>query len=315
MPTPLIPQEIYLLERYSSLEYYGLARDAWEDMVKYVEACLERFMLNLPLDYRSRPLPEQPDIVWGGRALPNFHNTLRELNDGYIRLTHGDYVGLEAACCVRNDFTGQREFSYAWFDEVEAGGSAHYFKLLIRAVHYAGNIEPTAGSYWIKTALTTDYFEPGRGALDPPQAWPRYRVNLKVQVKTGDPVPRTGVYLPDIDDGCAQMLIAGKPAAPASVGYDSETTQNVSESPTLWTLVERVAGETVPLEHGLGTVDPLQQRVPAGENVPQSGWWFTPAQENSRCYIKLGDVFPSIEGSTYGATFWQWSPDQSSPKL
>jgi hypothetical protein len=29
MSAPLIPQEIYLLERYSSLEYFGRMRDAF----------------------------------------------------------------------------------------------------------------------------------------------------------------------------------------------------------------------------------------------------------------------------------------------
>lgn len=55
--------------------------------------------------------------------------------------------------------------------------------------------------------------------------------------------------------------------------------------------------------------------VKAGQRSPESGWWFTPAKESSRRYFKQGDLFPNVEGSAYGATFWQWSPDQSSPKL
>lgn len=57
------------------------------------------------------------------------------------------------------------------------------------------------------------------------------------------------------------------------------------------------------------------RRVAAGQAAPQSGWWFTPAKQSSRCYFKQGDTLPEIEGSSYGATFWQWSPDQSDPKL
>ena len=58
-----------------------------------------------------------------------------------------------------------------------------------------------------------------------------------------------------------------------------------------------------------------QRRVAGGERVPQSGWWYTPAKEGSRRYFAKDAVFPVIEGSHYGETLWQWSPDQSSPKL
>ena len=56
-------------------------------------------------------------------------------------------------------------------------------------------------------------------------------------------------------------------------------------------------------------------RVAAGETCPQNGWWHTPAQPGSRRHFKQGDTFPAIENSAYGATFWLWSPDQSSPSL
>lgn len=56
-------------------------------------------------------------------------------------------------------------------------------------------------------------------------------------------------------------------------------------------------------------------RKAAGELCPRSGWWFTPAKTNSRRYIQQGTPFPAIEDSNYGTTFWQWSPDQSAPKL
>ena len=107
MVTPLIPQEIYLLERYTSLEYYGLVRDAWEAMLDYAENMLDRFMHQLPPRYRARPLPEQPDIVWGERVLPNFRDTMRILNDGYIKRSHGDYEALGRSCGITGDIRGQ----------------------------------------------------------------------------------------------------------------------------------------------------------------------------------------------------------------
>ncbi|KAB2923570.1 MAG: DUF3396 domain-containing protein [Dechloromonas sp.] len=57
-----------------------------------------------------------------------------------------------------------------------------------------------------------------------------------------------------------------------------------------------------------------RSNVPANHPCPETGWWFTPAQANSRRYFKQDDIMPSV-GGDYGDTFWQWSPDQSPPKL
>lgn len=55
--------------------------------------------------------------------------------------------------------------------------------------------------------------------------------------------------------------------------------------------------------------------VPANSPCPESGWWFTPAAKGSRRYFKQGDIMPSIEGSTYGDTYWLWDTNQENPKL
>ena len=89
MSTPLIPQEIYLLERYTSLESLEAVRDAWQTMLDHVEPLLDRFMLQLPPDYRNRPLPEQPDTVWGETVLPNFRSTMQALDDACINRAGG----------------------------------------------------------------------------------------------------------------------------------------------------------------------------------------------------------------------------------
>ncbi|RNF81417.1 PoNe immunity protein domain-containing protein [Montanilutibacter psychrotolerans] len=65
--------------------------------------------------------------------------------------------------------------------------------------------------------------------------------------------------------------------------------------------------------HAAGTAPP--ERVAAGQPAPRNGWWHTPAKTGSRRYFKQGDAFPHIEGSSYGATFWLWSPDQTDPTL
>lgn len=65
---------------------------------------------------------------------------------------------------------------------------------------------------------------------------------------------------------------------------------------------------------GMTPTTTKRPNVAAGAPCPESGWWFTPAKANSRQYFKQGASLPSV-GGDYGRTFWQWSPDQSEPKL
>lgn len=50
-------------------------------------------------------------------------------------------------------------------------------------------------------------------------------------------------------------------------------------------------------------------RCEAGNPCPQTGWWFTPAQADSRRQFETGDLMPKV-GSDYGATIWQWDEKQ-----
>jgi hypothetical protein len=120
-------------------------RDAWEKMLKHSEDMLDRFMRNLPADYRRRPLPDQPDIVWGERVLPNFRDTMRLLNDGYIKLSQGNYEALGRANGVTGGVRGQTsDYSSAWMDDVEPGAEAKYYEFLFKANSLAWPIKRTS---------------------------------------------------------------------------------------------------------------------------------------------------------------------------
>ncbi|MDG3818256.1 hypothetical protein L5B88_14785, partial [Pseudomonas aeruginosa] len=171
------------------------------------------------------------------------------------------------------------------------------------------------GAYWSMGDLSWNYSPDDRGPLSPPPVWPRYRLNPDVQVRTGEPVFHTGVYLPDLDDSNAQFLLASRhyryahTAPPACIGYNPRNHQNVSEAPALWTLVERVPGETVPLEEGLGG-PPVALHVYAGQPCPRAGFWFTLARHGSRRHFEQGEIFPAIPSeTTFGQTLWD--PDQT----
>ncbi|NMG44313.1 hypothetical protein GPA22_11300 [Aromatoleum toluvorans] len=315
MATPLIPQEIYLLERYSSADYFKKLRDAFADTVQAAEDALAEVMRTLPPDYRSRPRWQQPDITWGDVVLPNFRDTLQMVEEAYRDLLHGDPSAIEIAGNVNTTFAGQiRDYPCDWMPEPYA---TRFDEAGVLASRYASNIEFTAFVGWNSSDLSTRYDADSRGPLDAPPTWPIYRLNPAIRVATDEPVKVTGIYLPDADDSCAQFFYAGPHATSASVGYDPKTTQNIDEVDTVWTLVERVAdsGGGVPGdEASIDAGECRRPNVPAGQPCPEAGWWFTPAKADSRRYFRQDEIMPTL-GGDYGDTFWQWSPDQSAPRL
>ena len=321
-PTALIPQEVYLLERYSSLDYFGTMRDAFEACVKAAEGALAEFMKHLPPDYRNQPIFKQPDRVWGETIIPNLQFSLRGLNNGFISLTHGDARGLCTAGNLNTAFTAiQRDYDWEWMPEpFYSNYDAH--KRIARKL--ASNISHTEQGNWEIGELTYDYHEGARGPLSPPPSWPLYRLNPAVRVGPNEKVTQSGVYLPDAPNSCAQFLIAGYTPPEANVqptpddlndqGYFRQPTER---HPATWTLIERVAdsgGGTGCGPQGASEGATSRPNVPANQPCPEAGWWFTPAKPNSRRYFQQGESMPAV-GGDYGETFWQWSPDQSAPTM
>lgn len=318
MQTILNSQEIFLLDRYISADYFCELRDTWAEMVAHLESCLNRFMQNLPKNYRAQRLPEQPDVVWGHRVIPNFQKTLQGLNSGYILLTHGDLSGLGYSWGPQSDFKGQLDYWSGWMSRADENV---YGELLDKALTLASNIARTERAGWEPFELADygDYL----GPLNPPAQWPKYRIEGSVSVATGEKLTQSGIYVPDVDRSCAEFLFVKYETAPAAkvhVGMrpilHPTTGEKFDEEPLLedrdcnWYLVERVPDEQNMVQAGF---TPAQQyiRVPAGESCPQTGFYFTPAKMESRSLFQQGDVMPSIN-SEYGRTIWQWDSDQSS---
>ena len=57
-----------------------------------------------------------------------------------------------------------------------------------------------------------------------------------------------------------------------------------------------------------------QASVPGGEPCPKAGWWFTPAQLDSRRYFDKGEIMPVIKRSSFGDTNWQQTGDPKDDK-
>lgn len=313
MATPLIPQEVFVLERFCTLERFERLRDAWAEMLRYAETKLDEFMRQLPPDYRSRPLHAQPDVVWGTRILPNFRDTMAGLNTGFIELTRNDWWGLHEAGGVSNAYIGfQRDYSADWMNEVKLGSEDEFWNLLSRAMSIASPIVTTTRRGWLAGYLTTQYSEAlPKEPLNPPPSWPLYQLNPNVCLKTGDRVERSGIYLPDIDHGVATVLI--QTHSDWDMAPEAYVPDNVDPSGYLatgWTLVERVADEGGGIP---GDPDPLRAgvrlRAAAGEHCPRSGYWMTPARVGGRQRFEIGQTMPDV-GGDWGSTIWQWDLKQ-----
>lgn len=308
--TQLNSQEVFLLERYTSLTYVQTLRDTWAEMVTHLDGCLERFMLNGPADHRSRPLAEQPDAVWGELVLPNFRDTLDCLTRACALLRLGDLSGLSSCSGPLSDFKGQTEFWSGWMAPHDEN---HYGVLLNQAVLMAANIQATEGAYWEPGELTSSYDAAARGPLDPPAAWPAYRLSDKVSVATDAPLAVSGIYLPDVPDSCAQFLherYAVAPPArmvlssgPAATDGGADSQQKFSDKPCIWTLVVRV-DKAMPVARPM-LAETSVGGVASGEACPRSGIWFTPARVGSQRYFERGEIMPAVH-SEFGDTIWQW---------
>lgn len=312
MNSGLNPQEIYLLERYTSLEYFAVLRDTWGKMVSHVDACLNTFLQNLPPDYRALPLPQQPDMVWGERVLPNFRDTFQGLCKGFVMLAHGDVAGLHFAHGPLNDFKGQMDFWDGWMARADLD---LYGALLNQSVTMANNICTAEGAYW-RPFVLSNYSEQ-LGPLDPPDQWPAYRIQMNIFVRTGEKTKQSGIYVPDVDNSCAQFLSTKYDRAPSAtvlLRHDDVlhpvTGEKYGETPVfekracVWHLVERTANGGDITTATTGIVADLH-RIPAGEQCPKTGFYVTPANASSRRLFQKGEIMPELK-TEYGATIWQW---------
>ncbi|WP_341677608.1 hypothetical protein [Niveibacterium sp. SC-1] len=306
--TGLKPQEFYLLERYGSAEYFEQMHRAWTGMLDVAEQALQAFMLNLPPDYRNRPASNQPDIVWGGRVLPNFRGVLGALDAGLVRIRNGDAHAIGLAHAVKSAIDAQAaDYATDWMSE---DLEKEFWNWQAEAGYRAFNLSITDYAGWTLGALTIRYHAV-RGPLDAPETWPVYALDSAVSVVTGQVIPQDGVYLPDCIDGAAQFLLKGNEALRARVGYDPQTTHCRARVAAKWTLVRRISdnGGSRPGLDEQAATPPANLRCPAGQSCPRTGYWLTPAEPNSRRTFKQGETMPEL-GADYGATIWQWDVDQ-----
>ena len=209
------PQEIYLLECYSSAEYFKAMLDAYANMVAAAEKALDIFMQDLPYNYRDQPISQQPDVVWGEHVLPNFRSTLEGLHTNYKRLLEGEKEAIEYAANVKNDLNAQStDYWPDWMDQVNQDDFVYWQG---QARKISRNIFITSYGGWLIGDLLKEYDEDSRGTLNLPTSLPVYKVSHSVKIKTGEVVFKSGIYIASNPEASAQLLIEGYEAIEAYI--------------------------------------------------------------------------------------------------
>ncbi len=224
-------KEIYLLDRYSSIDYFRQLLNLWEIML----ASLDNAM-------RNSKAQDESQSVWHDHVLPNFRETGQALRVGLRLLEQGDLRGLQYCSGPINDFRGQKDFGPAW---MTSGVLQEYRERVLLAAELAQNIFTTINSQW------------NPGDLSSSDEGHQYcRINPQITVASNNPVTTPGIYLPDVDNSCAEFLSGKYGIAPPAIIFVREevlfhpTTgapygkeKIFDEVPCTWTLVERTSCE------------------------------------------------------------------------
>ncbi|WP_435955005.1 type VI secretion protein ImpA [Dryocola sp. BD626] len=249
----LHPQECYLLEKFVSAEHYAETRDAIIAYIDAHEAALARFKKDMPLNIRSLPLPQQADIVWENRVMPNLRPMKDRYMQAYILRTHNDIKAFNIGHAMSNIRKGVVEFWDGWMTEEEG--------LFIANLEYSASqldrrLSITVSGTWLEGDLTYD----GEDILSYfplPAQIPCYELDHSVRIEQGEIPLQTGIYLPDINFASACFIVADR-VHPQEVRQGIKRSDYVNRTgkkdyswkesewaKTGWTLIRRVEGEFI----------------------------------------------------------------------
>lgn len=306
------PKEAYLIEQFTSLEFFEVMRSNYQKFINELEELLEIYMHNLPYNLRSLPLPEQADIVWGETVLPNLRETMQRINIAYEKIKNGDFTYLFIAAEIRSNDKGMSEFSYHWLDDMPTEKVIECFKYHSLVGDYASVIENTYPTYWEKGEL--DKIFPSAEIfhnidIKLPDSYPIYKVNPSVQIHSNMKVVRTGIYISDTESQKIAFMAASDEkdsGFASSIGIQDSHTGEFIYHDCLWTLLERIAdaGNTIADEGESLEAKKTRLKGYSGDICPESGNWWSPANQSQYHHFEKGEIFPKIENSEWGETVW-----------
>jgi len=253
----LHPLECYLLELYSSPEYYAATRDAIISWIDAHEAAYNRYQNELPVRTRKDPLWKQGDVVWGTRVLPNIRLGREHYIKAYILRTQDDTTAFNIGSFISGCSRGIDEFWNGWMTETEQ-------ERIARIQYLASTLDQaltnTVNGRWEEGHLTYLGESSIYNLSSLPKKIPRYVIDKKVRIEKNELPKQIGIYLPDVDFAPSRLLYPsvdhGRPAT-AIQGtrrseWVSETTgirdydwDETRYAETGWTLIRRVEGEYI----------------------------------------------------------------------
>ncbi|NAR19636.1 hypothetical protein GPS63_15385 [Acinetobacter haemolyticus] len=301
------PKAAYLLEQFSSLEFFETMRNNYGLFLDSLEELFEIYMHNLPYNLRSLPYPEQADIQWGGAVLPNLRNTMDRIDSAYAKIKSGDFTYLRCTGEIRSNDKGLSEFSPHWMDNLPTAKVKQCWDHYSVAKSYASIISNTYPTYWNLDELVIDYPEDDifhEINLVLPDSYPVYRVNPEIIVKSNEKVEKTGIYICEQDRKRIEFMAASEEesrgvGSVAATGMDPDTFETFYGD-CAWILVERIADEGGSSE----TIKAENLKGFAGQICQRSGNWWSPANQLQSRYFEQGEVFPEIENNSWGETIW-----------
>lgn len=299
------PKEVYLLEKFSSLDFFEIMRNNYHNFLTGLEELFELYIHNLPYDLRTLPFSEQADINWGETVLPNLRNTMDRIDIAYIKIKSGDFTYLDCAAEIRSNDKGLSEFSFYWMDNLPHNKVKQCWDYYLISKKYALIIEKTYPTYWDKGFLNNKFpkAEIFNGInIKLPGSYPIYRLDSRNIVRSKEKINKTGVYVCNEYDNKLIFLASSKEDdngfAPRYACRNKETREKLYFE-TSWTLIERISDQG-------GTVESIvieNLKALAGQKCPKTGYWWSPANQSNSRYFTEGDIFPKLE-SDWGETIW-----------
>lgn len=301
------PKAAYLLEQFSSLNFFEIMMENYKKFLDQLEELFEIYMHNLPCNLRHLPLPEQADINWGSTVLPNLRETMDRINYAYAKLKSGDFTYLNYVGEINSNQKGISEFSPHWMDDLPYEKIKQCWDYHLIATSYASVIGQTYPTYWDMDTLIYDFKKIdifNNIILDLPNSYPIYRINPAVMIKSNEKLEKTGIYLCQEIEGRIEFMAASEEqdngvASVIAIGYDSETYETLYAEAN-WILIERVA------DNG-GSANTIQTDILKGfveQSCPRTGYWWSPANKSQSRYFEQGEIFPKIENSDWGESIW-----------
>ena len=318
----LHPQEIFMIERYTSLERLKKLHETWAEFLTKSRGYLDAYAKNPPKDPSLMETYEK--VITAGRVkfFPYCESWLASINEGCLLLKHNDLRGIAKVGSPGGTFYD--DFWGRWLSPTEL---EYCDALRSKAYKFSMPIKTSAQKIWAEGELTymKDIEDPiNLGPRNLPPKLPVYDLDHSTRLEIGQPIKEPGIYLPDIDRTAASILLIGK-TIKASQGQKlekSEWSKNkkypyynwVEEAwvETGWTMVKRIEGEYIDVPEEGFFPQGLQEELYAwgeaqkeaeardtrikafnGHPCPQAGLWHTAAQPGQHRF-EQGEIMPKV---------------------